>query len=91
MRVDLRRRLGNVRLLDMEIGDAHFIPAVQMHILPDTFGNDTRAPVPAVLVVGLAYIIGRLFALGLVAKRRIELARQRVRLFEQPRLQPLDR
>src|SRR6185437_15064924 len=68
--VDIQSRvelcnIGRYRLLcDMEIGNAQSVPAFQLDVLPDSFGDDARTPVPAVLVRGLAHVVGGLLALG---------------------------
>ena len=60
----MRHVLAHVALANGKVGNAHLVPRLEAHRLPDAAGHKARTPVPAVLVGGLADISLRL-GLGL--------------------------
>ena len=54
LRVQVSHILAHVALVDGKIRDAHLIPRLQPHRLPDAAGHKTRSPVPAVFIRRLA-------------------------------------
>src|SRR5436190_1979199 len=52
------RQLGDrgveALLIDLHVVDARLVPGLEPHLAPDAAGHEARAPVPAVVVGGLA-------------------------------------
>jgi hypothetical protein len=71
--------------------DPRAVPCLKVDIAPWPDVDDARAPVPAVMILGLADIGRGLLALGLVAIDGIIFAGQRMGLPEHHRLERLDR
>src|SRR6202162_664989 len=59
---DLRRNIGqfggNAVLVDVEVINAYGIPCFKAHRLPDTFGHESRSPIPAVVIRSFAGVRG---------------------------------